>query len=41
MVDGQGFIRFKFIGPLAGDTLAAVLNPEIEKARTPLKLAGS
>lgn len=37
VVDGQGIIRFKYISPLTEETVAKVLNPEIEKARTPLK----
>ena len=39
VIDGQGIIRFKFIGPLSAGTLKSVLNPEIEKAKTPLKAA--
>jgi cytochrome c biogenesis protein CcmG/thiol:disulfide interchange protein DsbE len=41
VIDGQGIIRFKFIGPLSEQGIAEVLNPEIEKARTPLKPAGA
>ena len=36
IIDGNGMIRYKFIGPLSAETVAAVLNPEIEKARNPL-----
>jgi cytochrome c biogenesis protein CcmG, thiol:disulfide interchange protein DsbE len=36
VIDGQGFIRFKYIGPLSEEGIANTLNPEIEKARTPL-----
>jgi cytochrome c biogenesis protein CcmG/thiol:disulfide interchange protein DsbE len=39
VVDGQGFIRFKYIGPLSPEGIAAKLDPEIEKAKTPLKPA--
>ena len=41
VIDGQGFIRFKFVGPLSPDAVSAVLNPEIEKARTPLGASGT
>ncbi len=41
VIDGQGFIRYKFIGPLSPDAITNVLNPEIEKARTPLAASGS
>lgn len=41
VIDGQGIIRFKFIGPLSPEGIAAVLNPEIEKARTPLPKTGA
>ncbi|WP_373505370.1 DsbE family thiol:disulfide interchange protein [Aestuariivirga sp.] len=41
VIDGQGIIRFKFIGPLSEEGVANVLNPEIEKARAPLKPAGA
>ena len=34
---GKFVIRFKYISPLTEETVAKVLNPEIEKARTPLK----
>lgn len=41
VIDGQGFIRFKFVGPLSPEAISAVLNPEIEKARTPLGASGT
>ena len=41
VIDGQGIIRFKFVGPLSQDAISAVLNSEIEKARTPLAVAGT
>ena len=41
VIDGQGIIRYKFIGPLSADTIAKVLNPEIDKARTPRNTSGS
>ena len=41
VIDGQGMIRYKFIGPLSADAIARVLNPEIDKARTPLIAPGS
>jgi cytochrome c biogenesis protein CcmG, thiol:disulfide interchange protein DsbE len=33
VVDGQGVIRFKWIGPLTPETLTGVLAQEIEKAK--------
>lgn len=33
VVDGQGVIRFKWIGPLSPEVLAGVLAQEIEKAK--------
>ncbi len=39
VIDGTGMIRYKFIGPLSAETVVSVLNPEIEKARTPLPAA--
>jgi cytochrome c biogenesis protein CcmG, thiol:disulfide interchange protein DsbE len=36
VVDGNGIIRFKWIGPLTADAVSQTLNPEIEKARRPL-----
>ncbi len=41
VIDGQGIIRYKFIGPLSAEMVTTVLNPEIEKAKTPLKAKGS
>ncbi len=41
VIDGQGIIRFKFVGPLSPEAISAVLNPEIEKARTPLAVSGT
>ena len=41
VIDGQGFIRFKFIGPMTAEAVAAVLNPEIDKARKPLPAPAS
>ncbi len=41
VIDGQGIIRYKFIGPLSPEAIAAVLEPEIVKARTPLAGAGT
>jgi cytochrome c biogenesis protein CcmG/thiol:disulfide interchange protein DsbE len=41
VIDGNGIIRFKYIGPLTADGVAAKLDPEIDKARTPLSGAGS
>ncbi len=39
IIDGNGMIRFKFTGPLSADSVVSVLNPQIEKARTPLPAA--
>ena len=36
VVDGNGIIRFKWIGPLTAEAVSRTLNPEIEKARKPL-----
>jgi len=36
IVDGNGFIRFKWIGPLSEAVIRDVLVPEIEKAKKPL-----
>ena len=36
VIDGAGFIRYKIIGPLNPERIAGELNPQIEKARTPL-----
>ena len=41
VVDGQGFIRFKHIGPLTPESVAGVLAREIDKAKTPLQEQGS
>lgn len=37
VVDGGGMIRFKFIGPLSAEAITAVLDPEIDKAKTALQ----
>jgi cytochrome c biogenesis protein CcmG, thiol:disulfide interchange protein DsbE len=37
IVDGNGMIRYKWIGPLTPEALAGSLATEIEKAKTPLK----
>ena len=36
VVDGNGIIRYKWIGPLSPEGLNGTLNAEIEKAKTPL-----
>ena len=36
IVDGQGTIRYKHIGPLTPEAITGVLAAEIEKAKTPL-----
>ena len=36
VVDGDGIIRFKWIGPLTAEAVSQTLNPEIEKAKRPL-----
>jgi cytochrome c biogenesis protein CcmG/thiol:disulfide interchange protein DsbE len=36
VIDGQGVIRYKWIGPLYPEVLTGVLSEEIEKAKTPL-----
>ena len=41
VVDGQGFIRYKHIGPLTPEAIAGKLSAEIEKAKTPLPQGGS
>lgn len=41
VVDGQGIIRYKHIGPLSPESIAGPLAAEIEKAKTPLQPAGS
>jgi cytochrome c biogenesis protein CcmG/thiol:disulfide interchange protein DsbE len=41
IVDGQGLIRYKHIGPLSPEAVAGPLAAEIEKAKTPLPQTGS
>ncbi|MCA3555914.1 DsbE family thiol:disulfide interchange protein [Aestuariivirga sp.] len=41
IIDGQGMIRYKHIGPLTAEAIAGELAREIEKARTPLPANGS
>ena len=41
IVDGQGMIRYKHIGPLTAESIAGEMAREIEKARTPLPQSGS
>ena len=41
IVDGQGMIRYKHIGPLTAESIAGEIAREIEKARTPLPQSGS
>ena len=36
VIDGNGIIRYKWIGPLTADGIARTLDAEIEKARKPL-----
>ena len=36
IVDGNGVIRFKWIGPLSAEAVSQTLIPEIEKAKRPL-----
>lgn len=36
IVDGNGIIRHRFVGPLTPDILAREFDPEIKKAATPL-----
>jgi cytochrome c biogenesis protein CcmG/thiol:disulfide interchange protein DsbE len=36
VIDGQGIIRYKHIGPLSPESIAGPLAAEIEKAKTPL-----
>lgn len=36
VVDGQGVIRFKWIGPLSPEVVSGVLSEQIEKAKRPL-----
>ena len=41
IIDGQGMIRYKHIGPLTEDSIAGEMAREIEKAKTPLPGSGS
>ncbi len=41
IVDGQGMIRYKHIGPLTPEAITGAMAREIEKAKTPLPAAGS
>ena len=41
VVDGQGVIRYKHIGPLTPEAIAGTLAAEIVKAQTPLPQSGS
>lgn len=41
IVDGQGMIRYKHIGPLTAEAIAGEMAREIDKARTPLPAGGS
>lgn len=41
VVDGQGMIRYKHIGPLTPEAITGKLSAEIEKAKTPLAKEGS
>lgn len=41
VIDGQGIIRYKHIGPLSPEAIAGPLAAEIEKAKTPLAKTGS
>lgn len=41
VVDGQGIIRYKHVGPLTPEAIAGELAKEIEKAQTPLPASGS
>jgi len=41
VVDGEGRIRYKHIGPLTPEAIAGKLSAEIEKAKTPLVQDGS
>jgi cytochrome c biogenesis protein CcmG/thiol:disulfide interchange protein DsbE len=40
VVDGQGLIRYKHIGPLTPEAITGSLAAEIEKAKTPLQQGG-
>ncbi len=37
IVDGQGIIRFKWVGPLTPEAVSGIFSQEIEKAKQPLK----
>lgn len=41
IVDGNGMIRYKHIGPLTAESIAGEIAREIEKAKTPLPQGGS
>lgn len=41
VIDGQGIIRYKHIGPLTPEAITGEMASEIEKAKTPLPKAGS
>jgi len=41
IIDGQGLIRYKHIGPLTPEAIAGKFAAEIEKAKSPLAPAGS
>jgi cytochrome c biogenesis protein CcmG/thiol:disulfide interchange protein DsbE len=41
VIDGQGIIRYKHIGPLSPEAIVGPLAAEIEKAKTPLAKTGS
>ena len=41
VVDGEGMIRYKHIGPLTPEAIIGSLSDEIEKAKTPLPKGGS
>lgn len=41
VVDGQGIIRYKHIGPLTPDAITGEMAREIEKAKTPLGKSGT
>jgi len=40
VVDGEGMIRYKHIGPLTPEAITGSLSAEIEKAKTPLPKSG-
>jgi cytochrome c biogenesis protein CcmG/thiol:disulfide interchange protein DsbE len=41
IVDGQGIIRYKHIGPLTEEAIAGEMAREIDKAKTPLPQGGT